>query len=182
MQVGSQIKKFRNLRKMSLLSLAKASGVQIATLSRIENGKMTGTLESHLNVAKSLGIDIAELYQNLQPEELLTASPTESFEPTPAADTKVLKEILTKQVSTKKMLPLLMKIEGKTKTSEEAQLFGAERFIFVLSGTVCVHVKNQKVQLTENMSLYFNAMLPHFFENPSDTPVKFLSIATPVNL
>ena len=65
-QLGTHIQQIRKIRKMSLTELAQSSGVQIATLSRIENGKMTGTLGSHMNIAKALGVDITEIYQGLQ--------------------------------------------------------------------------------------------------------------------
>ena len=44
MLIGKRVKELRKARNMSLSELAKLSGVQIATLSRIENLKMIGTL------------------------------------------------------------------------------------------------------------------------------------------
>ena len=37
----------------------------MATLSRIENGKMTGTLDSHTNIAAALEISLPVLYKDL---------------------------------------------------------------------------------------------------------------------
>ena len=43
--IGKIIHKLRKDRKMTLVELAQKSGVALATLSRMENGRMTGTLE-----------------------------------------------------------------------------------------------------------------------------------------
>lgn len=48
MHIGRIIRRLRKERKITLLELSQKSGVAIATLSRIETGKMTGRLKSHL--------------------------------------------------------------------------------------------------------------------------------------
>ena len=65
MKVGLLIHKIRKEKKMTLLELSTASGVALATLSRMENGKMTGTLESHMNICKALGVSLPDLYKDL---------------------------------------------------------------------------------------------------------------------
>ena len=44
MLIGEIIHRLRKEKKMTLVELAEKSGVALATLSRIENGRMTGTL------------------------------------------------------------------------------------------------------------------------------------------
>ncbi|MCK5178412.1 MAG: helix-turn-helix transcriptional regulator, partial [Candidatus Omnitrophica bacterium] len=62
MYIGKRLRELRMAQGMSLSGLAEKSGVQIATLSRIEHLKMTGTVESHMNIARALDIDITQLY------------------------------------------------------------------------------------------------------------------------
>ena len=181
-QLGSHIQEIRKLRRISLTELAKTSGVQIATLSRIENGKMTGTLESHLNIAKAMGVDIAELYQGLKETVPSPIKPTDTLEAISAVNDKVSCEILARQASSKKMLPVIIKIEGKGATSQEQREALSERFVFVLEGTVIVKVKDQAIRLDKNSSLYFNASMPHTIENPNAAAAKLLSVITPVSL
>ncbi len=181
-QLGTHIQEIRKLRRISLTELAKTSGVQIATLSRIENGKMAGTLASHLSIAKALGVDIPELYQGLRektPDPIKANSPLESISTT---NDKVSCEILVRQASTRKMLPTILKIDGKGTTSQEQREALSERFVFVLEGTVIVKVKDQAIKLEKNSSLYFNASMPHVIENPNNQTAKLLSILTPVSL
>jgi transcriptional regulator with XRE-family HTH domain len=181
-QLGVHIQEIRKLRRISLTELARNSGVQIATLSRIENDKMTGTLESHLNIAKALGIDITELYQGLKESAPSPIKATDKLEPVSALNDKVSCEILARQASSKKMLPAMIKIEGKGATAQEQREALSERFLFVLEGTVVVKVKDQAIRLEKNSSLYFNASMPHTIENPNAAAAKLLSVITPVSL
>ena len=182
MNIGVQIKKMRKIKKMSLTTLSQDSGVQIATLSRIENGKMTGTLQSHFMIAKALGLDIAELYQGMQDEDSLPVISEDNIEAISAPNEKVSREILARQATNKRMLPSLIKIEGKGNTTIEKFQPGSERFVWVLEGAVIAHIKDQNIKLTANTSLYFNASYPHHFENPNNGAVKLISVLTPVTL
>ncbi len=182
MNIGIQIKKIRKLKKISLTTLSQDSGVQIATLSRIENGKMTGTLQSHFMIAKALGLDISELYQGMQENESIPIISEENIEAISAPNEKVSREILSRQATSKRMLPTLIKIEGKGISGIEKFPPGSERFVWILEGSLTAHVKDQSIKLTSHTSLYFNASFPHHFENPYTTTVKFLSVLTPVTL
>ncbi len=181
-ELGQHIKQLRKIRRISLTDLAKDSGVQIATLSRIENGKMTGTLGSHLNIAKALGVDITELYQGLKEKTPAPIKAEDTLEAVSSVNEKDSCEILSRQPSTKKMLPSLIKINGKGSLFQEEPNSLSEKFIFVLEGVVLIKVKDQAIRLEKNASLYFNASLPHTIENPNSTTAKILSVVTPVSL
>lgn len=182
MNLGPKIKKLRALKKISLTELSKESGVQIATLSRIEHGQMTGTLQSHLNISKALGIGIIELYQDIDHEEPVKASDENAGNDVIQANQTASYEILAKQINTKKMLPRLLRIDPKGTTEETTLPVGSETFIYLLAGKITVRLKAQMVLLSPGSSFYFNAAQPHFFINDDDTTAKILVITTPVIL
>ena len=64
--IGARLRSLRTLQKVTLTDLAKASGVDTATISRIETGKMSGTLESHIKLATALGYKITDLYAGIE--------------------------------------------------------------------------------------------------------------------
>ncbi len=112
MLIGGKIKELRKNRKMSLTELAEKTGIQIATLSRIEHMKMTGTLQSHIQIAKALGIELTDLYRDLS-----TSSPSGSttHETSHEAESftyndKASYEILTNKILARKMMPVLLKL------------------------------------------------------------------------
>lgn len=59
--IGQTIKKLRVDRKIKLIELAEKTGIQIATLSRIEHGKMIGSVVSHAKIAKALDLELSDL-------------------------------------------------------------------------------------------------------------------------
>lgn len=186
MHVGKIIKELRQAQKMSLSGLSLKSGVQIATLSRMENQKMVGTLESHMNIAKALGIELTKLYSDLTvpPHSPLAAdrqaSKTQS-EVFVHSD-KSSYEILTSKVLSKKMMPILLKIEPGGRTNTEQNAPGAEKFVFVLQGKIEVKVKDETYTLSKHNTLYFDAFLPYYMENTGKTLAKVLCVGTPVTL
>ena len=170
---------------MSLTELAQKSGVQIATLSRMENQKMTGTLQSHIQIAQALGVDLTELYQNVAKE--LPKSDEESAPEEPSADVfnysdRSSYEILTNKVLAKKMMPVLLKIEAGGCTNKEELAAGCEKFVFVLEGQIRADVEDKAYRLGPGNTLYFNASLPHTFVNEGPATARLICVTTPVGL
>ena len=108
---------------------------------------MTGTLDSHMNIAKALDVDITQLYTGIIKEEdkvdLKTSkSSTEMF----VHSDKSSYEILTSNILSKKMMPILLKIEPDGKTNQEQNQAGTEKFIFVLDGKIEVEISDESSQ------------------------------------
>jgi len=180
--IGNKIKEVRKAKHITLVDLSKKSGVQVATLSRIENLKMTGTLESHMKIAKALGVDIASLYKEIDIEPDLLG-----LDEIPSTDTftyneKANYEILTKNITSKKMMPIILNIDEGGRTATEQNKQNSERFIFVLEGSVNVIIEEKHFKLSKNSSLYFDSSKDHYFENVSNKCAKIISITTPVAL
>jgi transcriptional regulator with XRE-family HTH domain len=183
MYIGKRLKELRRAKGMSLTHLAQKSGVQIATLSRIEHLKMTGTLESHMNIANALGVDITQLYTDIIKEDdrvdLKTSkSTTDVF----THSDKSSYEILTSKVLSKKMMPILLKIEPGGRTKKEQNHPGTEKFIFTLEGKIEAEIGGESYPLSKYNTLYFDASLEHCFVNKGKTAVRLLCVATPAAL
>jgi len=183
MYIGKKLKELRKAQGMSLTSLADKSGVQIATLSRIEHMRMTGTLESHMSIAKALGVDITQLYSEIVQEEDKVDLKTDKM----ASDMfvgsdKSSYEILTSKILSKKMMPILLKIEADGKTNIEQNQIGTEKFVFVLEGKIEVKVDSASYTLSKNNTLYFDASMEHCFINLGKTTAKVICVTTPVAL
>ena len=183
MFIGKKIREIRESKSMTLSSLAEASGVQIATLSRIEHHKMTGTLESHMNIAKALGVDLPALYSDIVKDEskidLQTPdSKTDMF----VHSERSSYEILTNKVLSKKMMPFLLRIEAEGKTNYEQNKPGSEKFIYVLQGNVEVNIGGVIFPLPTGNSLYFDSSVNHCIQNTAKLPAKVFCVVTPVAL
>ncbi len=183
MLIGKKIHEIRKKQKMSLTELSKRSGVQLATLSRIENLKMTGTLESHMQIAKAFNMDITDLYQNIDEESKNIEVQTQETQ----ADffdynDKSSYEILTSNILSKKMMPTLLKIDPGGRTNTEQNASGSEKFLFILEGSIDACIGKKTFRLSKSNTLYFDASLPHAFINEGSLTAKIICVTTPVTL
>ncbi len=183
MTLGRKIRELRQAKDWSLGELSKRSGVALSSLSRIETGKMTGTLESHVAIARSLGVRLAELYVSVEPfgpaVEVHWAHPDEHRYRMAKGTTFTL---LTSSPSQKKMLPVLFSLAPKKSAQGEKGTAGSERFLYLLKGNLEVSVGSEKFRMKPGEALYFQAFLPHGYANTGPAAAVVLSVTSPSSL
>lgn len=183
MHVGEVIHKLRKSRKMTLLELSTESGVALATLSRMENGKMTGTLESHMSICKALQINLPDLYKDFSAsKKTIEMRPKADKIAVSPSNKKAAVEMLASNVANKKMLPLSITIAKSGSTSAESGKVGMEKFIYVLDGRIDAVIGDTKYSLKRGDTLYFDASLTHLFRNTGNGEASLVSVACPPNL
>lgn len=181
--LGKRIRELRKQRKLTLVEVAGKTGIDKATLCRIEKGRMSGTLQSHLKIADALGIRLPDLYQqvlegtHLEKDKRIKEK-LDKFSHSGGA----VSELLTTGVLNKKMLPVLLKLKAGGRTETEEHPVTAERFVYVLSGEIEVRVDDKPTHLRAGESLYFNADRPHQIRNAARSESRLLSIMTPTSL
>jgi quercetin dioxygenase-like cupin family protein len=165
---------------MTLLELSEKSGVALATLSRMENGKMTGTLESHMKICDALGLALPDLYSNLQPQHKSVElqkqkTRTDVF----IHDKNSSSEMLVSKTLDRKMMPVLIKIGKGGSTHKEETRYGIDKFIYVTDGKIEAQIGPEKYLMKKNDSIYFEANLPHRFKNIGTVEAHVISISCP---
>ena len=182
-QIGARLRMLRKDQQVTLVELAKASGVDAATISRIENGRMSSTLESHIRLAGALGLKVTDLYSGI--EEARTKDAVTLQSPSEQKDVYVHQAgkssiaMLTTDVMRKKLMPVLMTIEPGGATQREETKVGTEKFLYVLEGAVEAKIGQETHALKRGSSLYFDASIPHSLKNSGKTVAKCLSVVTP---
>lgn len=181
--VGARLRLLRTSQKVTLVELAKASGVDAATISRIETGKMSGTLQSHIRLAAALGLKITELYAGI--EEARARDAVTVRPPTGPGDVYVHQAgkssitMLTTDILKKKLMPVLVTIEPGGVTHQEEAKVGTEKFLYVLEGTLEAKVGEATHRLSRASSLYLDASIPHSLRNVGARSARCLSVVTP---
>lgn len=183
MHIGQIVKKIRKEKRMTLVELSEKSGVALATLSRIENGKMTGTLDSHINIASSLEIPLPDLYKDLayskkQVEVKSKKAATDIF----IHDKNATSEMLVSKIINKKMMPILIKLTKGGTTHKEETKTGVEKFIYILDGKIEANVGEEKYNMSKGDTLYFESSLPHYFTNTGAGETRMICVISPPNL
>ena len=180
MHIGQIIRGFRKKKKMTLLELSQKSGVALATLSRVENEKMTGTLESHIHIAEALEVSLPDFYRDL----VHTKKEIDRQNRSPRAevflhDKSASAEMLAAKVLNKKMIPLIIRIHKGGATHKEETKPGIEKFVYILDGKIEAALGDEKYILTGGDSLYFESALAHHFKNIGTGEARLITVTSP---
>ena len=183
--LGEKIRSLRKAAQLTIVDMAVKTSIDQASLSRIENGKMTGTLDSHRRIAEALGLRLPDLYESVtdpatQARDKKLAHKLETFSHSSGA----VAELLTTSVLQKKMMPVLLKIKVKGHTESEEYSPQTERFLYVAKGMVELTLGRNKESriLKQHDSLYFNAALPHQIWNRFKAESWVVSVLSPSSL
>ena len=180
MHVGEIIHILRKERKMTLLELSGKSGVALATLSRMENSKMTGTLESHINICKALEMSLPDLYRDLEASaKTVDVQAKKTRTDVFVHHKKATSEMLVPNVLNKKMMPTIIKIAKGGNTHNEETRPGIEKFAYVLDGKVEANIGKERYILGRGDTLYFESSAPHYFRNAGAGVARLICVITP---
>ena len=181
--IGARLRQLRKSQRVTLVQLAKASGVDAGTISRIETGKMTGTFESHLKLATALGTKVTDLYAGIEEARVRGGV---SVQPAGRQGEVYVHEagksaitMLTTDVLRKKLMPVLITTEPGGATHKEEAKVGTEKFLYVLDGAIEAKIGLETHTLRRGSSLYLDASIPHSLRNPGAKPARCLAVTTP---
>ncbi|MCM8776206.1 MAG: XRE family transcriptional regulator [Candidatus Omnitrophica bacterium] len=177
--LGQRIRKLRKEKNITLIEIAKQTGIAQATLSRIETGVMTGTVESHEKIAEALGIGLAELYSGIDRRYDQISHTKDTERKITYHGKNVQIELLTRESSKKKITPLLVTLQGGSETQRESTERGVEKFVYLLEGEIKAKVDKEEYLLKPGESLYFDASLPHQFINDKQKVARVLLAVSP---
>ncbi len=178
-RIGKKMRDTRKQKKITLIELSKTTGVAQATLSRMENGQMLGTVESHQKIAEALGTSLSNLYEGIDTrvEGVRLQKGTEKRKVVVKTGS-VRAELLLSNVSSKKIVPVLVTVSANSKTAMDQAERGIEKFLWVVEGEIKVGFDNAEYQLETNDTLYFDASAPHQFINESGRAAKVLAVSS----
>ncbi len=180
MRIGKRIRELRKEKKMTLEELSTKSGVALATLSRMENGRMAGTMDSHERICKALNTSLAELYRKVEDESKTVEAVTRTERIEHFSRGGAVKyELLVPKASDKKLRPLIISLSGGGETQEEQDRPGKEKFLYLLAGALEVSIGKKLFSLKCGDSLYFDASLPHTFKNRTKKAAEALCVISP---
>jgi transcriptional regulator with XRE-family HTH domain len=178
-KIGPSIRDVRRSKKVTLVELAEKTGVAQATLSRIETGGMTGTIESHMKIAEALGTTLADLYTGVDTRHEKVDHGTSNSRPPEKMGTSASIEALTTNTSDKKMSPTLIRVNSLGNVTFKSEEVGVEKFIYCVKGDVILDLGENSYHLKTGESLYFDASISHVIKNTSRVNAELFSITSP---
>ncbi|MDQ1029480.1 transcriptional regulator with XRE-family HTH domain [Streptomyces umbrinus] len=156
--VGTQVRRLRTFRDLSLTELSRLSGVSRATLSGIESGRGNPTIETISAIAVALRLPLGDLLVDLAPQRPVlrrgTASPEKSkqelLERIGAGGLSEIWRVRVTQVG--------------WRIDSPAHSKGTIERITVLHGVLRVGPVDAPVELSQGDFVTFSADVDHFYE------------------
>lgn len=175
--VAKRLKNLRTRKGYSLRALAERSGLNINTLSLVENGKSSPSVSTLQQLALALEVPIAAFFESEQIEENLIFTqagcrPEETFGSTRMQN-------LGKNLSGNIVQPFIVTLQPGMGSGDQMIVHTGFEFIYCLSGVINYQIEQQEYTLHSGDSLLFEAHLPHCWENKSDVPGQILMVLYP---
>lgn len=174
--LGRHLRSLRKERGLSLDQLSERSGISKASLSKVENDKMSLTYANLQKLSDGLGVEVAELFftpSGEAPGRPLDArrSIDRGDAPATLSTSHYVYTYLHTDLLRRAMTPFRMVLQART-IEEFGELIRhpGEEFIVVLDGTVEVHTDHYApLRLNRGDSFYFDSMMGHAYLSVGET-------------
>jgi transcriptional regulator with XRE-family HTH domain len=176
---GQRIRDLRNKEGLSLKRTAELSGLNINTLSLIENGKTSPSVSTLQQLAKALDVPISAFFES-EPKELHVVYTKRAKRPNSMFGQTQM-ENLGKDLCCNVVQPFVVTIEPGSGSGDQAIVHTGHEFVFCLSGEVIYTVDKIDYVLETGDSLVFEAHLPHFWTNRSQEVSQLILVIYPVD-
>ena len=178
-ELGVRLKAVREQRRLSLTQLSEISGIPAATLSRIENSKMSPTAGVLARVMVGLDIDWNDL---VGPKQLKPGEKLLSYAAPEGGDYSEVRGFTARVLhphDAASTQPLIFDIH--LRELSEVGLFGhpGEEFCYVLAGTLVFHAEGQPPRvMPTGSSVLFDSRIPHAYLTAGPDIAKILLVVT----
>lgn len=165
LDLGARVRGLRKDRGWTLEQAARAAGLARSTLSKIENGQMSPTVDALRKLASGLEIGVPQLFT---PPEA-GARPSARRDVTRAGEgvahvtTTYEHELLAGALTTKRMLPYRTRVRARSFEQFDGWVrHDGEEFLLVLTGVVRLYTEfYAPVDLSRGDSAYYDAAMGH---------------------
>ena len=180
--IGEKMRALRLKKKMGLVELGRHAGLSPALLSKIERGRLFPTLPTLLRVALVFSVDLDFFFAGAREKPVVVVVRKKQrlrFPETPGKGQSAYQfESLDFPATERKLNSYYATFfpvdPGKLRTHQHA---GAE-FIYVLGGTLCVHVAEAEHTLSPGDSMYFDSSLAHRYRRAGGRACSAIVVTT----
>jgi transcriptional regulator with XRE-family HTH domain len=177
--VGRNLRVLRAEQGLSIRSLAELSGLNVNTLSMIENGKTSPSVSTLQQLASALTIPITAFFEtdmikNNVSYQKKGQRPQAAFAHGTLAD-------LGAGLTLHGGQPLLVTLEPKANSGPTPIVHTGHEFVFCLEGHLSYTIEDRNYILDPGDSLLFEAHLPHFWQNVGKSTSQSLLIMCPAD-
>jgi transcriptional regulator with XRE-family HTH domain len=175
--VGRNLRDLRAEQGLSIRSLAELSGLNVNTLSLIENGRTSPSVSTLQQLSSALAVSITAFFET----DIINnnVSYQKSGKRTQATFAYGTLADLGAGMTLRGGQPLLVTLESKAKSGPTPIVHTGHEFVFCLEGRLAYTIEDYIYVLEPGDSLLFEAHLPHYWQNVGDSISKSLLIMCP---
>ncbi|MGW2087894.1 helix-turn-helix domain-containing protein [Streptomyces sp. NPDC001880] len=174
--MGDQLRTLRTEAGLSLRDLAAQTGLSATLLSQVERGVREPSLKTLRALSTVFGPSTAAMFHGQAP---LTAHHSRPHERPRLLMPKGLVQYERLTPSNGQLEVLLGTLGPGQASSDEGWSHAAVECAYVITGTVTVHVADQRYDVQAGEALTFDATRPHRYTNNTDEPATYLTSVTP---
>jgi transcriptional regulator with XRE-family HTH domain len=175
--VGLRLRELRMEHGLTIRSLAEQSGLNVNTLSFIENGRTSPSVSTLQQVAAALDLPINAFFETKTTPKAIVHQ--KAGDRQSAAFTHGTMSDLGAGFNRPGLEPFAVKLEPKAYSGDTPILHTGIEFVYCLEGCVSYEVDGQTFILDPGDSLLFEARLPHRWRNAGNTPSRSLLLLCP---
>ena len=177
--VGTRLRELRAEQGISIRGLAEKSGLNVNTLSLIENSKSSPSVSTLQQIAAALDVPIAAFFETKKtPQRIVYQQSGEH--PTVAFAYGILAD-LGAGFARPGLEPYVVILEPQADSGDTPIVHTGLEFVFCLEGKMEYEVDGQSFPLNPGDSLLFEAHLPHRWRNSGETPSRSLLLLCPAD-
>jgi transcriptional regulator with XRE-family HTH domain/predicted Fe-Mo cluster-binding NifX family protein len=175
--VGRKLRELRYRNGLSLRALADRSGLNINTLSLVENGKSSPSVSTLQQLALALDVSIATFFQSEPVEKRIVFTPVD--ERPQAAFGRTQMQNLGQDLAGSVVQPFVVTLKPGTGSGDQLIVHTGHEFVYCLNGSIRYKIEQDEYHLTPGDSLVFEAHLPHCWKNSGEDTAQILLILYP---
>jgi transcriptional regulator with XRE-family HTH domain len=177
--VGWRLRALRTEHKLSMRALAEKSGLNVNTLSLIENGKTSPSVSTLQQVAAALDVPIVTFFETeTRKQHILHIKAGQRAAAVFAHGTMA---DLGAGMAERTIEPFVLTLGPNMGSGQQPIVHTGHEFVFCLKGRLLYTIEDQSYLLAEGDSLLFEAHLPHRWQNVDLEATQALLVLCPAD-
>jgi transcriptional regulator with XRE-family HTH domain len=175
--LGNTVREQRELRGLSIASLARNVGISAAAISQIESGAVQPSLATLRKLATALGIPVFRFFLPVESDAVKVVRRAERMTielPRPGARYQLLTPSLRGQLEV-----MEVSLEPGQDSAPEVMSHAGEECVVIIAGQATLELSDSVIPLQTGDAATFQGSIPHRLRNLGRRRVVALSVITP---
>ncbi|MBN1147244.1 MAG: cupin domain-containing protein [Anaerolineales bacterium] len=178
-EIGDSLRALREQRNLTIRALAEISGLNVNTLSLIENGKSSPSVNTLQQIALALEVPVVAFFEYGQTRNNIVHLKRGNRPKATFSHGRI--EDLGSGMQACPFEAMIVEINPQTGSGDAPIVHTGYELVFCLEGRVDYQVEGRSLALEPGDSLFFEAHLPHRWDNRTFEPSRMILVLCPAD-